>query len=183
MKTALRFLAVVAVFLAPSFSAAQSPIGTESSVDPLGIRSSDGEITADVQRYISRGDELIGRTRFDAAAQQYLRAADLAHRDGHLPSLTRWKAASAYYFGDNFVKGAAALDQLSTEAAAVGDLEVEALAIYYSAWLNGKAGRKVEATSRLAQLAELLRSRYMPVAVRDHLSDLLKTSKEVAVEN
>jgi hypothetical protein len=64
------------------------------------------------------------------------------------------------------------LDQLADEAARVGDLRVEALAIYYAAWLDGKAGR--------ARLEGLLRSQYMPVAVRDRLNGLLRASKEVA---
>jgi hypothetical protein len=73
------------------------------------------------------------------------------------------------------------LDRLADDAALVGDLEVEALSIYYSAWLNGKAGRKTETATRVARLEGLLQSKYMPVALRDRLSDWLKTSKEVAV--
>src|SRR5689334_11192737 len=98
MKTALKLLAVAAVFLAPSLSAAQSISAV--STDRLGIPESEGELTAEVQRYVSRGDELSSRLRLDAAAREYLRAADVARRDGHLSSLTRWKAASAYYNDD-----------------------------------------------------------------------------------
>ena len=72
------------------------------------------------------------------------------------------------------------LDQLSDEAARVGDLEVEALSIYYAAWLHGKAGRKTEAAARVARLEGLLRSQYLPVALRDRLSGWLRTSREVA---
>lgn len=179
MKTALKL--AVALFLAPSLSVAQS-ISTVSA-DPFGIPQSEGELSPDVQRYVSRADELSNRLSFDAAAKEYLRAADAARRAGSLPSLTRWKAASAYYNEDNFGAAASVLDQLTDEAAAVGDLEIEALAIYYSAWLHGKAGRKIEATARIARLETLLRSRYMPLAVRDRLSNLLRTSKEVAVGN
>src|SRR6476660_10522953 len=114
MKTALKILAV-AVFLAPSLAAGQSM--TTVSTDQLGIPQSEGELSADVQRYISRGDEMGNHLRFDAAAKEYLKAADAARRDGHLPSLTRWKAAGAYYNDDNFVAGAAVLDQLADEAA------------------------------------------------------------------
>ena len=68
----------------------------------------------------------------------------------------------------------------TTEAARIGDLAVEALAIFNSAWLNGKAGRKSETSARVARLEILLRSPYMPVAIRDHLGTWLKTSKELA---
>jgi hypothetical protein len=64
----------------------------------------------------------------------------------------------------------------------VGDLEVEALSIYYAAWLDGKAGRGTEMAARVARLEGLLRSQYMPVAMRDRLSDLLRSSKEVATK-
>ena len=64
----------------------------------------------------------------------------------------------------------------------MGDLEVEALALYYAAWLDGKTGRKTEMAARVARLEGLLRSRYMPVAVRDRLSDWLKTLREVAIQ-
>jgi hypothetical protein len=91
--------------------------------------------------------------------------------------------ANAYYTDDNFVGAASTLDQLANEAGQVGDLQVEGLAIYYAAWLNGKAGRKTEATTGLARLKTLLRSPYMPIATRDRLSSWLRTSKEVAVES
>ena len=88
--------------------------------------------------------------------------------------------ASAHYYHGNLPAAAAALDQLATEAALVGDLAVEALAIYNAAWLNGKAGRGVEMEARVTRLEGLLRSQYMPVAIRERLSSWLRISKEVA---
>jgi len=106
----------------------------------------------------------------------------MARREGHLPSGTRWKLANAHYYNGNLVGAAAALDQLADEAGLVGDLEVEALAIYYAAWLDGKAGRKTEMAARVARLEGLLHSRYIPVALRDRLSDWLRSSREVAIK-
>ena len=182
MKTAITLLAVAAIFLAPRLSPAQSVAIAVNSPTNIGIEESDGEVSPVVQLYVGRGDELSSRLRFDAAVREYSRAADIARREGHLPSATSWKLASAYYFDGNFVGAAVALDQLADEAARVGDLQVEALAIYYSAWLNGKAGRKVELGTRIARLEGLLRSQYMPVATRDRVSGWLRTTKEVAVE-
>src|SRR5207249_10111882 len=99
------------------------------------------ELSPDVQLYVGLGDELTSRLRYDAAAREYTRAADIARREGHLASGTMWMLATAHYYNGNLVGAAAALDQLTDEAARVGDLEVEALSIYYAAWLNGKAGR------------------------------------------
>ena len=173
MKTATYLLAVAAFLVAPSLSATQSPVVS-------GIQASTDELSPEVQWYVGRGDELTGRLRFDAAAREYARAADIARREGHLPSGTTWTLATALYCNGNLIGAAAALDQLTDEAARVGDLEVEALSIYYAAWLNGKAGRGFEMAARVKRLEGLLGSQYIPVALRDQLSGWLKTSKEVA---
>jgi hypothetical protein len=180
MKTALGLLAVATILVVPSLSATQSSAQSDSPAVLTGIQESAGELSPEVQLYIGRGDELTSRLRYDAAAREYARAADIARRDGHLASGTSWKLANAQYYDGNLVGAAAALDQLANEAALVGDLEVEALSIYYAAWLDGKAGQKVEMAVRVVRLEGLLRSRYMPVALRDRLSGWLKTSREVA---
>ena len=180
MKTALALLAVATVLVTSSLSATQSGSEPENPVVRAGIQESDGELTPEVQRYISRGDEQIAHLRFAAAAREYRRAADVARREGHLPSGTTWMVASACFNGNDPLGAAAALDQLANEAALVGDLGVEALAIYNSAWLYGKAGRGIEMTARVTRLKGLLRSRYMPVAIRDHLVERLNPPSEIA---
>ncbi|HEY7191053.1 MAG TPA: hypothetical protein VH436_31090 [Vicinamibacterales bacterium] len=180
MKTALKLLAVAAVFLAPRPSAAQSVAMPETSAGPIAIQESDGELSSEVRLIVARGDEMTRRLRFDAAAHEYRRAADVARRENHLASGTTWKAATAYFTDGNMVAAAGLLDQLADDAALVGDLQVEALSIYYSAWLNAKAGRKLETASRTARLEGLLRSQYMPVAVREQLSSWLASAKTVA---
>lgn len=181
MKTALHLLAVATMLGASNLSATQTGAEPDRPAGLPGIQQSDSELSPEVQRYIGRGDVLSGHLRFDAAAREYARAADIARREGHLPSWTSWKVANAHYNDGNLAGAAAALDQLGNEAALVGDLEVEALAIFYAAWLDGKAGRKTETAARVARLEGLLRSRYMPGAVRDQLSGWLRSSKQVAV--
>lgn len=180
MKTALKFLAVAAVFLAPRPSPAQAVATPETSAGPIAIQESDGELSSQVRLIVARGDEMTKHLRFDAAAQEYRRAADVARREKHLASGTTWKAATAYFTDGNMVAAAGLLDQLADDAARVGDLQVEALSIYYSAWLNAKAGRKAETASRAARLEELLHSQYLPVAVRDQLSSWLANAKPLA---
>ena len=180
MKTATYLLAVATFLVAPSLSATQSSAQSDDPGILFAIQASAGELSPEVQQYIGRGDELTGRLRYDAAAREYARAADIARREGHLASGTTWRLASAHYYNGNLVGAAAALDQLTAEAALVGDLEVEALSIYYAAWLDGKAGRGSEMAARVARLEGLLGSQYMPVALRDRLSGWLKTSREVA---
>jgi len=173
MKTATYLLAVATFLIAPSLSATQSAIVS-------GIQASADELSPDVQLYVGLGDELTSRLRYDAAAREYTRAADIARREGHLASGTSWMLATAHYYNGNLVGAAAALDQLTDEAARVGDLEVEALSIYYAAWLDGKAGRGPEMAARVTRLEGLLRSQYIPVALRDRLSGWLRDSREVA---
>ena len=181
MKTALGLLAAATILTASSLSATQlSAQSDDPSILP-GIQESEGELSPEVQLYISRGDELSSRLSYDAAVREYARAADLARREGHLASRTTWKLANAHFYHGNLLGAAAALDQLTEEAARVGDLEVEALSIYYAAWLDGKAGRKIEMATRVARLQALLRSRFMPVALRDRLRGWLRTS-EVAIK-
>ncbi|PYP98808.1 MAG: hypothetical protein DMD38_00140 [Gemmatimonadetes bacterium] len=182
MKTALSLVAVATLLVAPNHSATQSSAQSDNPAVLPGIQASAGELSPDVQLYMGRGDELSNHLRYDAAAREYARAADVARREGHLPSGTRWKLANAHYYNGNLVGAAAALDKLADEAGLVGDLEVEALSIYYAAWLDGKAGHRPEMAARVARLEGLLRSRYMPVALRDRLGDWLKTSREVAVK-
>jgi len=180
MKTATYFLAIAAFLVAPSLSATPSSAQSDGPAIVSGIQASAAELSPEVQWYVGRGDELAGRLRYDAAAREYARAADIARREGNVASGTTWKLATALYYDGNLVGAAAALDQLTDEAALVGDLEVEALSIYYSAWLSGKAGRGSEMAARVARLEGLLRSQYIPVALRDRLSGWLKTSAEVA---
>jgi len=168
MKTALTLLAVATAVLAPNVDASQS--GTDpATIVRSSIQESEGELSTDVQRHVDRGDVLSSQLRFAAAAYEYQRAVEVARREGHLPSGTTWKLANAHYNGGNLVAGAVALDQLADAASLVGDLGVEALAIYNSAWLYSKAGRKTETAARVSRLKGLLRSRYMPIAIRDDL--------------
>src|SRR5438034_7357392 len=122
MKTALSLVAVATLLIAPNLSALQSA-APDPAVLP-GIQASAGELSPDVQLYMGRGDELSSHLRYDAAAREYARAADVARREGHLPSGTRWKLANAHYYNGNLAGAAAALAQLADEAGRVGDLEV-----------------------------------------------------------
>lgn len=181
-KTALTLLAVTAILATSNLSALQSAAEPESPVVRAGIPESVNELTPDVRLYVSKGDMLRSQLRFSDAAREYRRAADIARRAGHLASGTTWMLANAYYNAGNLIDAAEVLDQLTTEASQVGELSVQALAMFNSAWLYGKAGRKTETATRVARLEGLLRSPYMPVAIRDQLSSWLKTSKELAAE-
>lgn len=180
MKTALTLLAVATTVLAPNSFASQAGPNPEPASVRSGIQESEGELSAEVRRFLDKGDQLSSRLNFAAAAREYRHAVQIARREGHLPSWTTWKLANAYYNDDNLLGAATALDQLADEAALVGDLPVQALALFNSAWLHSKAGRNGAAVERVARLKGLLRSRYMPVATRDQLLGRLDTPSEIA---
>lgn len=160
---------------------ATSVSGRSTLIRP-GIPASDSELTTAVQVRVVRGDALTGMRRFTAAEREYRNAAEIAHREGHLPSFTLWHLASAYYYEGNPQRAAVVLEQLAAEAAQCGDLAVQALALFNAAWLNGEGGRGRVAASEIADLSRLLRSPYMPAPVRDHLSARLNPPSAVAVD-
>lgn len=180
MRTALTLLAVATAVIAPNSYSAQSGAEPLTTVVRSSIQESEGEVSSEVRLHLDRGDALSSQLRFTAAAREYQRAANIVRREGHLPSWTTWKLANAHYNDANLLAAAVALDQLANEAALVGDLPVEALAIYNSAWLYSKAGRRSETADRASRLKGLLRSRYMPIAIRDDLLGRIVPASEVA---
>ena len=156
-------------------------VSDRSALIRPGIPASDSELTAAVRPVVVRGDALTGMRRFAAAEREYRNAAAIVRREGHLPSFTLWHLASAYYYQGDPQRAAAVLEQLSAEAAQRGELAVQALALFNAAWLNGESGRGRVAATELADLNRLLRSPYMPDAVRDHLTARLAPSGAVAV--
>ena len=145
-----------------------------------GIPAAEGELSPAVKTRIDRGDGRNGSVTFAQAAEQYVAAADIARREGHLPSLSMWRLANTFFHDGQLNRASRVLDQLADEAARAGDLPVQVLAIYYSAWVNGQAGRGADMSDRLKQVQTLLRSPYMPVGIRTHVGDLLSAPSSVA---
>ncbi|TMQ62452.1 MAG: hypothetical protein E6K77_07355 [Candidatus Eisenbacteria bacterium] len=134
-----------------------------------GIDSSPGELSLEVRSYVTRGDALITMQRYAAGQQQYRQAIATTRLQGHLPSFTSWRLASAYYYEGRPERAARVLDELAAEAGGFGDLAVQSRALFNAAWLHGEAGQSADAELRIARLKKLLDSPYMPVAVRDDL--------------
>jgi hypothetical protein len=147
-----------------------------------GVPASDSELTPEVQAIVSRGDALTGARRYAAAEQEYRHAAQIVRRQGRLPSFTLWHLACALYYEGNPQGAAAVLDQLTTEAQHSGDLAVEVLAMFNSAWLNGRSGGGRVAATKLERVRKLLHSPFMPASIRDQLSARLGEPNLVAVE-
>lgn len=172
MKTLVAVLVVAALF-APRLAAKQMN---------WGIPASDGELTPEVRAIVAHGDALTGARRYAAAEQEYRRAAAIVRRQGHLPSFTLWHLACAFYYEGNPRSAAAVLDQLIGEAQRSGELAVEALALYNSAWLSGRSGDGRVAAAKLDGVRTLLHSPYMPASIREQLGTRLAEPSTVAVE-
>ena len=182
MKTLIKLPSLIAVLgiavgLPPRLAARQADFAIRS-----GVPASEGELTPDVRAIVSHGDALTGARRYASAEQEYRRAAALVRRQGHVPSFTMWHLACALYYEGNPQGAAVVLDQLMTEAQRAGDLEVEVLALFNSAWLSGQSGNGRLAATKLDGVRRLLRSPFMPVSIRDQLSARLEEPGEVAVE-
>lgn len=182
MKTRIAYLVGISTLcsvLPPSLPALQTPEPT-MEIRP-GIPASDGELSKAVWDHVTLGNELTGKRRYAEAEREFRSAATIARREGHLPSKSLWHLACAYYYAGNNPAAVGVLDELRREAARFGDLRVEALAIFNAAWLDGQAGRYARAQSLVNELQTLLRSPYMPIATRDHLTARLNTPGEIAV--
>jgi hypothetical protein len=183
MKTAVTLLLLGMLLPVSSYAMqAGGPTMVGPEIRP-GIPVSDGELTREVLIHVTRGDAFRSKLQFTDAAREYRSAVAIVRGQGHLPSRTMWLLANAYYNDKDFNQAAAVLDRLANEAARFGDLAVEALALFNAAWLKGQAGRGNEAAARVSRLEQLLRSPYMPVTVRDHLSGRLTTRGDVAVDH
>lgn len=176
MKSRIACFTIVLAFLPGLvFGQTQSVSMTREQV-ASGIPPSDGELTPAVQSYITRASVAWG----DKAVALYREAAKTARRQGHLPSLSMWRVANQHFADGDAVRAGRVLDDLADEAAERGDLGVQALAIHYSAWLYGKAGRGPEFEKRMTKLLNLLDSPYLPVAVRDAINESLNASNQIA---
>lgn len=175
MKSRIACFTIVLAFLPGLvFAQTQSVSMTREQV-ASGIPPSDGELTPAVQAFITRA-ATAGGAESEAL---YRQAAKTARRQGHLPSLSLWRLASHYFAYGDAVRAGRVLDGLANEAAERGDVGVQALAIHYSAWLYGKAGRP-EFENRMTKLQKLMQSPYLPVAVRDAINASLNGSNQVA---
>jgi tetratricopeptide (TPR) repeat protein len=168
-------LVSIVVMYGGALSGAQAPSEAEARVvivPPGGtsIPAGAGELTPQVQAHLRRGGEFTGREKYALAVRAYRRAVEIARAQGHLPSLSSWRWANAHYYEGDLASAARVLDALAGEAAQHGDLVVQARALYNAAWVHARLGRRAEAETRLARLARLLASPYMPASEQRPLS-------------
>lgn len=175
MKIGIAFLTVALTCLA-----GRGFTQTGSTAAAAGLRSgipaSDGELTTGVVAFIENANQ-IGSSQ---AVSLYRAAVKLARAEGHLPSFTSWRLSNRYFADGDTIRAARVLDDLAKEAAEQGDIGIQALATFYSAWLHGRQGHGSDFASRMTKVHLLLQSQYMPVAVRDEINDRLNGSSRFA---
>ena len=184
-STLPRLIALLGIAAALPLRLAAMQSGSRATpIDDFAIRSgvpaSDSELTPEVRSIVARGDALTGARRYAAAEQEYRRAAVIVRKQGHLPSFTLWHLACALYYQGNTRGAAAVLDQLTGDAQRSGDLAVQVLALFNSAWLSGQSGDGRVAATKLDGVRALLHSPYMPLSIRQQLGERLVEPSIVA---
>ena len=133
-------------------------------------------LPAPVEEHLELGDRLVGQQKFGKARSEYHAALDLIEEDGGHTGVAIRRIANSYYLEGKYQHAISMLDRLANEAAAVGDVEMQAWAAADAAWVlmkdaqragkRARPGATMEVKQRLAELARLLDSPHLPQDVR-----------------
>ena len=121
---------------------------------------------AEAVEHIRLGDEALGSSKYGMARRHYEEAAELIRADGDLPAMAMHREAAAFYFEGMNASAISALDRLAAEAAMYGDVVTQVWALADVAWVQGKAGKKIDMERTVERLQRLMKSPYIPDAVR-----------------
>jgi hypothetical protein len=138
----------------------------EERLDATWPKSSNAE----AQALIDRGNELLGQMDFRAARQEFEAAVELIRADDDFPNTALYRIAASYWHEGKPKTAAARLDDLADEAAEYGDIVSQVWAIADAAWIHGKVGAKIDMDVRVLRVRRLLKSPYLPPAVRDEVT-------------
>lgn len=111
---------------------------------------------------MEEADMFMGERRFGAARRRYYEAAELMRAADQLPTAPLRRIANAYYFEGRVPEARQTLVRLAEEAAAFGDVLVQAEALADAAYLAGRLGSKPEFEQNVRALRRILASRYLP---------------------
>jgi tetratricopeptide (TPR) repeat protein len=145
---------------------------------PAYVPSSGAHVSLQVQEYLDKGDALAAEGRYGAARREYRAAAELLRAEGRLPSKPLRRIANTYYYQDRYQSAGRILEQLAKEAAACGERKCQVWAVADAAWVAGIAGDKIDMERRLARLERLLTSPYLPLVVREEVTNKRLTAIE-----
>ncbi|UCF21351.1 MAG: hypothetical protein JSU87_08215 [Gemmatimonadota bacterium] len=178
LTTALVVTAVLAGVVT-SNGYAQRADGTNGAKGSLLALLAWDIMPGDAEALIDKGDELVGSRDYGAARREYAAAVEVIRAAGGFPSLPIRKMADAYYFEKKYQSAIRTLDDLTEEAAEVGDIVTQAWAQADAAWLldvdcqahakSERPGRNLEMKKRANSLRRLLASPYLPAEERTEI--------------
>jgi tetratricopeptide (TPR) repeat protein len=120
----------------------------------------------EAQALMEQGDELFGNLDYVRARAKYESAVELIRTDGDFPAAPLYRMAASYYYEGKPMTAAGHFDALAREAALYGDLVTEVWALADAAWINGRAGDKLDMDAHVEKLQRLLKSPYLPAETK-----------------
>jgi len=124
----------------------------------------------EAQALIDQGNELLGNQDYSAARAEYEAAVELIRADGDFPNTALYRIAASYWHEGKPQTAAKHLDELAEEAALFGDLVSQVWALADAAWIHGQVGHKIDMDVRVERVKRLLKSAYLPEAVRNEVT-------------
>ena len=119
--------------------------------------------------HIRKGDELVGSGDYGPARRHYEAAAEVIRSMGEFPAMAVHREAAAFYYQGMYQSAISTLNDLADEASVYGDIVTQLWAFADAAWIQGKRGQKIDMERTLDRLQLLLKSPYLPQAVRQEV--------------
>lgn len=161
----------LALYVSLSGAGGLEPATPASLEDPWVVcRSADQDVSC---AHLHRARVLLEESNPKAAGREYRNAAQARRALGQYPGEELWLLANFHHHQGEWKQAVRTLDLLAVEAERVGDLDRLALALTNAIVLDGENGRKDRASARLARLAPLLESPYLPVERVDYIRERL----------
>jgi hypothetical protein len=167
----LAVLSSVVVAAPGSTLAAHPPITitiTSSADDTRGAPDA-----ARVSAMLAKGDSLEAAGSVNAARRQYQSLIDQQRAAGQYPLQALWHLANSYYFREDELRAAAALDDLAEAAAQFGDPATELRASFEAAIMYQRHRQPARVVEKVVRVRALLHSPVIDEATKKEIEKRL----------
>ena len=114
--------------------------------------------TARISAMLAKGDSLEAAGRISAARRQYQSLIDQQRAAGQYPRQALWHLVNSYYFHEDEVRAASALDELAVAAGQFGDPATELRASFEAALIYQRHNQPARVAQRVVRVRALLHS-------------------------
>lgn len=126
-------------------------------------------IVVDDNEHLVKARQALESGDFDLARREFVIAAALDRDAGRLPKDAVFGLANTLYSLSYTREAAIVMNRLADEASAVGDKDVEAMALADAMWLNNEAGQRTQARADGARLRALLKDNSLSATAREYV--------------